>query len=66
MMFTSEAAAIVQADPWKFIRADLRRQHDSAAAVLVTGLLVVMNRWSVYRALPYAVLGILLWFSADY
>ncbi len=33
-----------------------------SAAVLVTGLLVVINRWKVYRALPYVVLGILLWF----
>lgn len=33
-----------------------------AAAVLVTGLLVAINRWKVYRALPYVVLGILLWF----
>jgi NhaA family Na+:H+ antiporter len=32
------------------------------AAALVTGLLVAINRWKVYRALPYAVLGILLWF----
>ena len=33
-----------------------------ATAVLVTGLLVAINRWKVYRALPYVVLGILLWF----
>jgi NhaA family Na+:H+ antiporter len=33
-----------------------------SAAVLVTGLLVVLNRWKVYRAVPYVVLGILLWF----
>jgi NhaA family Na+:H+ antiporter len=33
-----------------------------AAAVLVTGLLVAINRWKVYRALPYVVLGLLLWF----
>ncbi|RPI57734.1 MAG: Na+/H+ antiporter NhaA [Acidobacteria bacterium] len=33
-----------------------------AAAVLITGLLVAINRWRVYRALPYAALGILLWF----
>lgn len=32
------------------------------AAILVTGLLIVINRWKVYRALPYVVLGILLWF----
>jgi NhaA family Na+:H+ antiporter len=30
-----------------------------AAAVTVS--LVALNRWSVYRALPYAVLGVLLW-----
>ncbi|MGH7566354.1 MAG: Na+/H+ antiporter NhaA [Gemmatimonadota bacterium] len=33
-----------------------------AAAFLVTGLLVAINRWHVYRHLPYAVLGIMLWF----
>ena len=33
-----------------------------AAAALVTALLVAINRWKVYRALPYVVLGILLWF----
>jgi NhaA family Na+:H+ antiporter len=33
-----------------------------AAAFLVTGLLAAMNRWHVYRHLPYAVLGIVLWF----
>ncbi|RFC36903.1 MAG: sodium/proton antiporter, NhaA family [Candidatus Nitrotoga sp. LAW] len=32
-----------------------------AAAVIVTGLLVLLNRGGVYRALPYALLGILLW-----
>lgn len=32
-----------------------------AGAVLITGLLVAINRWNIYRALPYAVLGILLW-----
>jgi NhaA family Na+:H+ antiporter len=33
-----------------------------AAATLVTALLMAMNRWKVYRALPYAALGIVLWF----
>jgi NhaA family Na+:H+ antiporter len=33
-----------------------------AAAVLVGALLVAINRWNIYRALPYAVLGIVLWF----
>lgn len=32
-----------------------------AAAVLVTGMLLMLNRWSVYRALPYAALGAVLW-----
>jgi NhaA family Na+:H+ antiporter len=32
------------------------------AAGVVTALLVLMNRWNIYRALPYAVLGLLLWF----
>jgi NhaA family Na+:H+ antiporter len=31
-------------------------------AVAVTSLLVVLNRWSVYRSLPYALLGLVLWF----
>jgi NhaA family Na+:H+ antiporter len=30
-------------------------------SVVVVGLLVALNRWGVYRALPYAVLGALLW-----
>jgi NhaA family Na+:H+ antiporter len=33
-----------------------------AAAGLVTALLVMLNRAGVYRALPYAVCGIVLWF----
>jgi NhaA family Na+:H+ antiporter len=32
------------------------------AAALVTGLLVLVNRWNIYRPLPYVVLGLLLWF----
>ena len=31
------------------------------AAVAVTAMLGALNRWRVHRALPYAVLGILLW-----
>jgi NhaA family Na+:H+ antiporter len=31
------------------------------AAVAVTGLLVAVNKWGIYRALPYAVLGVILW-----
>ena len=31
------------------------------AAAVVTGLLVAFNRWSVYRPLPYAILGVILW-----
>ncbi len=31
------------------------------ASVAVTLLLVAMNRWGIYRPLPYAVLGIVLW-----
>ena len=31
------------------------------AAAAITVLLVVLNRWSVYRALPYAVGGVALW-----
>lgn len=31
------------------------------AAVAVTGLLSALNRWGVYRPLPYAVLGVVLW-----
>lgn len=33
-----------------------------AGAGLVILLLVLINRWNIYRALPYVVLGILLWF----
>jgi Na+:H+ antiporter, NhaA family len=33
-----------------------------SASVVVTGSLVVLNRWKVYRSIPYVVLGILLWF----
>ncbi len=33
-----------------------------AAAALVAGLRVAINRWNIYRALPYAALGVLLWF----
>ncbi|MEO6423308.1 MAG: Na+/H+ antiporter NhaA, partial [Candidatus Nitrotoga sp.] len=32
-----------------------------AVAVIVTGLLLLLNRGGVYRALPYALLGIILW-----
>jgi NhaA family Na+:H+ antiporter len=32
------------------------------AAVVLTGLLVVINQWKVYRAVPYVALGLLLWF----
>ena len=31
------------------------------AALGVSALLVALNRWGVYRALPYAVLGVVLW-----
>src|SRR5690606_33764580 len=31
------------------------------AAVLVTCLLALFNRWGVYRALPYMVVGVVLW-----
>lgn len=34
-----------------------------AAAAVLTGALFTINRWRVYRSLPYAVLGILLWFA---
>jgi NhaA family Na+:H+ antiporter len=32
-----------------------------AAAGVATGLLTALNRWGVYRPLPYAVLGVVLW-----
>ncbi|WP_063776608.1 Na+/H+ antiporter NhaA [Microvirga massiliensis] len=32
-----------------------------AASVGVTGMLLGLNRWGVYRPLPYAVLGVVLW-----
>jgi Na+:H+ antiporter, NhaA family len=31
------------------------------ASVAVTGLLAALNRWGVYRPLPYGLLGIVLW-----
>lgn len=31
------------------------------AAIAVTGALAALNRWGVYRPLPYAVLGVVLW-----
>jgi NhaA family Na+:H+ antiporter len=31
------------------------------ASIAVTGLLAALNRWGVYRALPYGLLGIVLW-----
>ena len=34
-----------------------------AAAAGIAGALVTLNRWHVYRALPYAALGVLLWFA---
>ena len=33
-----------------------------AAAAAIVVVLVLINRWNVYGALPYAVLGVLLWF----
>jgi NhaA family Na+:H+ antiporter len=32
-----------------------------AASVVVTALLVALNRWSIYGPLPYALLGLVLW-----
>ena len=31
------------------------------ASLAVTGLLAAFNRWGVYRSLPYAVVGVVLW-----
>lgn len=33
-----------------------------AVSALITVLLVLINRWSIYRPLPYIILGLLLWF----
>jgi NhaA family Na+:H+ antiporter len=33
----------------------------AGAAAVITGLLVFLNRSGIYRALPYAVLGVILW-----
>lgn len=33
-----------------------------AASTIVTGILIVMNRWRFYRLLPYVLMGLLLWF----
>ncbi|CAG9933303.1 membrane protein of unknown function [Candidatus Nitrotoga arctica] len=35
--------------------------YSAGAAAIVTGLLVFINRSGIYRMLPYAVLGVLLW-----
>jgi NhaA family Na+:H+ antiporter len=35
--------------------------HYLTASVVATGLLITLNRWGIYRPLPYAVLGIALW-----
>jgi NhaA family Na+:H+ antiporter len=35
--------------------------HYLIASVAVTLVLVAMNRWGIYRSLPYAVLGLVLW-----
>ncbi|PTM94108.1 Na+/H+ antiporter NhaA [Mycoplana dimorpha] len=32
------------------------------ASAVIVGCLVMLNRWGVYRVLPYAVLGTVLWF----
>jgi NhaA family Na+:H+ antiporter len=32
-----------------------------AASFVVTAALVTLNRWKVYRAVPYALLGVILW-----
>lgn len=34
-----------------------------AASVVVAVALIVLNRWHIYNVLPYAALGILLWFT---
>ena len=34
-----------------------------AASAALTGMLVTLNRWHIHRALPYGVLGILLWIA---
>lgn len=31
-------------------------------SVLITGLMILFNRWNIYRPLPYAVGGVILWF----
>jgi NhaA family Na+:H+ antiporter len=35
--------------------------HYLFASLAVTGLLIALNRWGIYRSLPYAVLGVILW-----
>ncbi len=46
------AVVYTEAIAWMFL----------AAAAAITVVLMVLNRWSVYRPLPYIVLGLLLWF----
>lgn len=33
-----------------------------AAAAVITVALVLLNRWTIYRPLPYVILGLMLWF----
>ncbi len=32
------------------------------AAGVVTGILMILNKWRIYRLIPYIILGLLLWF----
>ena len=41
--------------------SDAIDMHYLIASLAMTGLLVLFNRWGIYRSLPYAVLGVILW-----
>ena len=43
-----------------FYSAEIETRY-LVAAVAMTGLLAALNHWGVYRALPYAVLGVIVW-----
>lgn len=43
------------------IYTDAIEMHYLIASLAATGLLAAFNRWGVYRPLPYAVVGVVLW-----
>lgn len=35
--------------------------HFLIASAVITALLIALNRWGIYRSMPYAILGLILW-----